>query len=450
MKKLFLGLIVVLAILLAPLGVKNFINSTLEQKKTVLNDNGIKFNILSSNGYFSSHREFEISINNIEKFQIFLKDKALEINDTFRPIIKTIDITKHKNIETLKSIVFKGEIDNSNIIPFSKIKSTMYLASMPETFERDREVKAILDNKTIAFDLLFSFSGKFEKMSIKDIDFENKFILTGTTFDNKTDANNIAGNLNIDKLNMFSRYRRDSILIDKINTSFIYKNYFENSSDLFVNSFAVNNDIKIDKLNISTNGSLVGDNYNGKTNVAFENARLNLRRNHSIKINDLNFNINVNNFDSKTLLRFNDLYNKSIVNSFVGYSRKNRISEIMKYQMELEKVVIDFFNHGGEIKADLSFKEFNNPMISLTNPTLDIYLKLDENNLTFLNANKKILEYVNLDINLKLKKVDYENLVKVFRARMLNNYVKFENNEAIFKVKTINNQIDVNGKIIRL
>ncbi|NVJ53610.1 MAG: hypothetical protein HWD90_07930 [Campylobacteraceae bacterium] len=450
MKKLFLGLIVIVVILVAPLGVKNFINNTLEEKKDVLNNNGIEFNVLSSNGYFSSHREFEISINDISKFQIFLKDKALEINDIFRPIVESIDITKFRNIETLKSIIFKGEMDNSNINPFSKIKSKMYLASMPKSFEKDRDIKTILDNKTIAFDLVFSFAGKLENIILKDIDYKNKFMLTDTKFDNKTDDNNIAGILNIGKMNLLSSNRNDRMLLDKVNCDFTYKNYFENSTDFFLNSFAINNDIKIDKLDMSTKGSLVGNNYSGNTNISFENTILDLRKNQFIKISNFNLNIDVNDFDSKSLLNFNDLYNQSIVDSFVGYSKKNRINEIMKYQMELEKVLIDFLNHGGEVKADLSFKEFNNAIISLNNPKLDMYFKLDKNNLTLLNANKKILEYLDLEINLKLKKVDYENLLKIFRTRMLDNYVKFENNEALFKVKTINNQINVNGKTIRL
>ncbi|KAB7884250.1 hypothetical protein, partial [Poseidonibacter ostreae] len=253
-KKAILGIIVLIAFILAPLGIRNIVDTTIKSQKLELNDKGILLSIDNTQGYLNSVRDFTLTITNEVKFKEYLTDILLEKYPVYEVFINNFRKSDSKKFdEFLKGIVFKGNIKSSNINPSSDIEVYTYLdkfsdeimSKIKEDKESSKFILSFLEEESLALTILFDNEVKVKTLSLKDIDenikttsksgkeVKGKFEILGHKLINNSNDKAIIADLKLDKINISINAKNNVVfLIKDIEYNMNYENQFINNGEL--------------------------------------------------------------------------------------------------------------------------------------------------------------------------------------------------------------------------
>jgi hypothetical protein len=186
-KKVFIGFgILIVTILLWPLLVSIVVVSPkIEAQKEILAGRGMELRVDDREGYFSSKREYFLTVTNREKFLTFLSG-AIKVDPTLLG-----GVMPEQN--DVLGLQFGGEITTKVWQPFS-VSVYMEPKDFPKNQLKLLEYKSMLQKFGAAF--IFNLRGKLKEVDLNDIDLNsNQFginnkiknitrIASGTCLDN--------------------------------------------------------------------------------------------------------------------------------------------------------------------------------------------------------------------------------------------------------------------------
>ena len=101
----------------------------------MLEKNGLKQDILSKEGYFTSKRAFSLEIVDAKKVRDFLLSTLVEKNAQYKLFAESLKSESDGSInESLDGLKFNGEITNSNLLP-SDVKVSLSLNQLPRSLQ---------------------------------------------------------------------------------------------------------------------------------------------------------------------------------------------------------------------------------------------------------------------------------------------------------------------------
>lgn len=475
MKKFIFIAVAVVLLALAPLGVKNIIDEEVSKQSLLLEKKGLKVEVLSSNGYLKTKRDFELTIEDEKKFKEFLRDSFVEKYPTYEALFDSIVEEDTKEFdEFLRGLVFKGDISNSNINYNSDIDVYVYLHKFSDEImselnrnkDKNQEVLSLLNKKALAFDINLTNKAKLKRIALKDIDervvsknslghtSDTTFKVLSYFFENKSTQELLKGKLNLDKfLIQTSKENENSIMdLTSLVYNFTYLNEYINSSDLKLKEFSFLVDgvnVDINNLDLKSKGLVKSGIYRTQLDLKTDDFRF-LTPADKFTIESILLNIDFNNIDYERLRNLNSSYINLELISLDKTLTKNERSQKLSYAVEtLINDIDEVLNYGATLKANLDLKALDS-RISFETIDLDIDLTLQKNNLTFQTLNKKeLLSNIDGTINIVLPKKDFMVLLKEINSSigmLLSVYAKEEKNQVLFNIDIKNGEIFVNDK----
>lgn len=476
-KKIIAGVVVAGAIALAPMAAKSVIDTTIETQKTNLEKNGINLNILNNTGYFSSNREFELRIENVEKFKDFLSSLAVNKDMAYDKIfskLKKRDIEKFDKF--VKGMVFKGNISNSNINPSSDIEAYTYLHKFSDEtmtyLEKDETGKKyilpFLKEEGIAFTTVLSNEGKIKTVSLKDINETLEktkksgktetmdFKVLGHKYVNKSTDTNIIGNMNLDKMAFAFNGRNDvKMSFNKLAYDFDYLNELISKGSMTLGSVEIiakkGEKAVLKDTKVTSDGYLKDNKY--FANVTFENNGFELiSRKSDLSLKKVNFDFAISNANYEALTKLNKSYMafESASLDVQGMSRIERKKHLANISQPLIDSLGEVVNSGLDLDINLDLQKLLFKKLNLEDAKVNVMATLKKNDLNIKTFNKLfLLGVIDADINIEMTENDLKHIINTANpkiAPMIMMYAKIENKKATFHLNLKDGKIQVNGK----
>lgn len=485
-KKLILSAVAAAVLAITPLGVKKMIDNSIEQKKIELNNIGVSLSIENDKGYINSERDFNLTIKDEKKFKEYFKNILTEVN----PISKVF-FNKFSNADTkdfdefIKGIVFKGNIQNSNLNPFSDIKVYTYLHTLSDKvmndIKKDKSASEaflpLFEKELIALNMLFDNNSELKTLVLKDIKniskhtskigtSESSVDLQGFNVVNNSSQNKLIANIGLDSFKSENNFKNKEIesktetLLEGLNYNINYENQFINNIDMKVKSIKVKSDNKLGmnvdfnlgESNIATSGNITNEIYSTNSDVSIQNLKL-VYKKTKIILNKFNLIINLNDMDYKSLKKLSEIYIDSLSQNidYITLPKEQRVEKMRILAQNLMERLGLFLNKGLSLKIESNLEGLDSNAIKLDNATfnLDAQLKKNDINVQKLNRNPfLLLSLLNINANLEMPEEDYISLSKNINpgiSQMAHKFVKKENGKAVFSLKLENGKAEING-----
>lgn len=473
MKKIVLAIIIAIIGLL-PMAVKKITDDSIAKKSIELRENGVDLNILNSNGYFKSKRDYILKIEDAEKFKKYVSSELSKKYPEYDFITKMFSNKETEVLDNLlKGIIFKGYIENSNINYFENIKVNTFFEFSGEIMrelEKDKRnpFYIMVEKKLISLDMLFNRSGDFVYSKLKDINetFQPtksdklKLELTGQEVKNEPNNERIITDVLLDKF-LLDYIDKENSLKTSFN-NFKYDINMKTQLDAFVklnlDNLLINfNDFKINLKNtyLDSDGKSKGKLYTTKNVFKISNLNVN-EKNKSFSADAVNLNFDILDLDYESLKKFYEKYKENTKISFKLMNKNNLRDEVImkeyfKVLSEMMAELNKLINKGFSLALDLDLNNvITQDLISLKSIKVDLDGKINENKLDIKSLRNPLQVLGSLDstINITMFKEDLENIFKVAGplSMMVAPFVKEENGKVIFDIKVDKGNILINGK----
>jgi hypothetical protein len=474
-KKAILGGVVLTALILAPIGIRNLVDTTIESQKLILNEKGILLSIDKSEGYLNTKRDFTLTITSEEKFKEYFTDILLEKYPIYEMFINNIKKGDTKKFDAfLKGIVFKGNIKNSNINPSSDIEVYTYLDKFSDEImskiKADKEsaefMLPLFDKESLAFNILFDSKAKIKTFSLKDID-ENmkatskagkkmkaRFQILGHELTNNSNDTAIISNVKLDKLNIdINANEKVNFAVNEIKYNMNYKNQFINNGKLEIQKINIkindNRNLQLGKTKLFSSGLITNEVYSVNSTIATSKFKLK-DKNTNTSLDDLNIDLYFNDLDYKNIEKLNNAYFTFQSASINNRSSKDRKIKMNSANKQLVSELTTLVNNGLSFKVDVNLLGLKSKKLNLNSLKLKVDGNLDKNNLSIKTFNKfSILASLNAKTRLELSEDDYRNLSLRMHPSMeeiISTYALRNNSKVIFDIDLNKGKIEVNGK----
>lgn len=476
MKKIALLIVVFILLALAPFGVKSIIDEQVQKQTVVLEQKGVKIEVLNSKGYIKTKREFELTIKDEVKFKKFLKASFIERYPTYEGLIDSLIKKDSKAFdEFLRGIVFKGSINNSNINYNSDINVNIYLhkfsdkimKKLNENKDKNQEILSFLEKKALAFDLVLSNDASLKKLTLKDIDeniisknsrgqtSNNDLKILSFFINNYSQKNLLKAKINLDKFLIKTlTSNKESILdLNSLVYDFTYLNEYINSSNLKLENFlfsVYDINLGVSGVHLKSKGEVRSGLYQTKVDLKTNSIEFSSRKDN-LSIESILFNVKLNDILYDKLKALNTAYiNIELITLDNSLSENEKKLKLASAIDDLALNIDEVLNNGAGLKANLDVKDLKQTNASFKNIDLNVDLFLNKNTLSFKTLNKKeFLSNVDGNIVLVLPKDDFTNFVKLVNptfGMLLSVYAKEQENDILFDVKINKGVITINDK----
>jgi hypothetical protein len=474
-KKAILGGVVLTALALSPVGIKNIVDTTIELQKSNLNDKGILLSITNSEGYLNTRRDFSLTIIDEVKFKKYFRDVLLEKYPVYEVLINNFTKNDTRKLdEFLKGIVFKGNIKNSNINPSSNIEVYTYLDKFSDEImskikadeESARVILPLFQKESLALNILFDSKAVLKTLSLKDIDesmesisksgkkTEAKFQILGHEVVNNSTDTAIIADVKFDKINIDVKARDNvNFVFNEIKYNINYKNQFINNGEMEIKSL----DFKIDdnkKLHLGetkliSEGLLTNEVYSANSTISTSDFKFKDERNNS-SLDNLYIDLHLNDLDYKNIEKLNNAYLSFESASLNSNSTKDRKTQMEVAKKPLINELTTLVNNGLSLKIDASVLGLKTKKLNLDTVELKFDAKLDKNNLSIKTFNKfSLLSLLSAKAKLEMFEDDYTSLTSTIHPRMaqvFSLYAQKDNDKVVFNLDLKKGKIEVNGK----
>lgn len=476
MKKIALLIVIFILLALAPLGVKNIIDEQVQIQTVLLEQKGVKVDVLNSSGYLKTKREFELTIKDENEFKEFIKASFVKKYPTYEELIDSLLKEDSKELdEFLRGIVFRGSINNSNINYNSDINVNIYLhkfsdkimKKLNENKDKNQEMLSLLEKKALAFDIVLSNNAVLKKLTLKDIDENivstNSIGQTSTTdfkvlsyfVNNYSEKDLLKAKINLDRflIKTVTSNKESIIDLNSLVYDFTYLNEYINSSKLKLENFifAVNDiDLAISGIDLKSKGEVKSGLYQTYLDLKTNNIEFSSRKD-KLSINSVLFDLKLNDILYDDLKNLNSAYINMELITLDNTLTKNEKS--LKLTSAIDNLILsidEVLNNGATLKTKLDVKDLQQTNVSFKNIELDIDLVLNKNSLSFQTLDKKeLLSNVDGNLVLVLPKDDFTNFLRLVNptiGMLLSVYAKEQKNDILFDVKINKGVITVNDK----
>ena len=476
-KKVILGGIAIAAFVLAPIGIKKMIDNSIDLKKSELNKVGVLLSIDNSEGYLKTTRDFTITIKDETKFKKYFKNILSEKYPVYEMILSRFEQNNGESLdEFLKGVVFKGNINNSNISPSSEISVYTYLDKLSENImteikndaESSKIILPLFEKEAFAFNMVFDSDTKLKTLALKDIDenikttskygntTEGIFQILGNKVINNSTEKEIVSNIKFDKINMDVKSKKNANFnINNLKFNINYENKFINNSKTEIGSINLdvdtNKNLSLGNTKIASGGVVSNGVYSANSKIFTKNFKL-VDGNKNVNLDSLNLNLYLNDLDYKNLQNLNKAYMNFESTNIESMSlpRNERMAQLEKVQGPLLLEVNSFLNNGLSLKLDTDLTGLKTEELKLKNLKLKIDAKLDKNNLNIQTINQfVILSLLDVKANIEMLEEDYINLISIFNpnlTQVVSMYAKRENGKVLFDLDLKKGKIEVNGQ----
>jgi hypothetical protein len=476
-KKAILGGVVLTALALAPIGIKNIVDSTIQSQKSNLNEKGILLSIDNSKGYLNSSRDFTLTITDEVKFKEYFKDTLLQKYPIYEAFINNLTKSDTKKFdEFLKGIVFKGNIQSSNINPSSDIEVYTYLDKFSDEImskiKADEESKRIIlplfEKESLALNLLFDNKARLKTLVLKDIDenmqstsksgkkTEAKFQILGHKVINNSTDKAIIADVKFDKINIGIKARDNvNFLFNEMKYNINYKSQFINNGELKIKNISLkiddNRNLQLGETMLLSSGLITNGIYSANSTISTSDFKLKAKGANT-SLDDLFIDLNLNDLEYKNIEKLNSAYLDFESASLYSTNTKDRKIQMEASKKSLINELTTLVNNGLSLKVDTSVVGLKSQKLNLDAVELKLDAKLDKNDLSIKTFNKfSILTSLSAKAKLQMEDEDYKNISSTIHPRMaqiVSMYALKENGKVVFNLDLKKGKIEVNGKKI--
>jgi hypothetical protein len=474
-KKVILGGIVLTALALAPLGIKNIVDTTIQSEKSNLNNKGILLSIDNSEGYLTTRRDFTITITDEVKFKEYFKNILVERYPIYEAFIDGFIKKDSKEFdEMLKGIVFKGNIKNSNINPSSDIEVYTYLDKSSDAImskikadkESARVILPFFEKESLALNILFDSKANLKTLSLKDIDenikttsksgkkTEVKFQILGHRIVNNSNDKAIIADVNFDKINIDIKARDNvNFSFNEIKYNINYENQFINNGELGIKNISLkiddNRNLQLGETKLASEGLVTKGVYSANSTMSTSNFKFKSKRMNA-SLDDLYIDLHLNDLDYKNIDELNNAYFVFQSASVNARSSKDAKTKMETANKNIIRELTTLVHNGLSLKIDASLLGFKSKKLNLNMIDLKLDAKLDKNNLSIKTFSMmSLLSSLSAIAKLEILEDDYNNLSSTLHPRMVklfSMYALKKNDKVIFNLDLKKGKIEVNGK----
>ena len=478
-KKVFIsGFLLLLA--LAPFGVKNIVDKSIELNKTELDKVGVDLSIVNTQGYINTNRKFTLTISDEVKFKEFFKNLIVEEYPLYSASIDGIYKRDTKELDDfIKGIVFKGNIENSNINPFSNIKVYTYLDKLSDKImnkiKNDNDSSQILlplfNTEALAFNMEFDNNTKLKSLVLKDINEkfnmpnnpgkmnETIFQVLGYKVINNSTEKEIIADINLDKINFDIKSQRSSsnILLNNLKYNINYENQFINSGNMKIQNINISsgpkNSVSLGETDIYSKAFVTNGIYSSNFKIYANKFKL-IGNNKNTSLDDLELEVHLNGVNYNKLENLLLAYNTFEIESYNAmhlpdYKKKLKMQEFIN---PLLKEASSILNDGLSLKVNSKVSGLTNNNLNLNDLAFVLDAKLNKNNLTAQTFNQfALLSLLDINAELKMLEEDYASLSKIFPSNFTNlasMYLTKEKGKVKFNLILQRGKIEVNGQAV--
>jgi len=460
-KYLVISSVVVAALAATPVIVSQKVDSIIATNSALLENNGLKQDIVSKSGYLTGKRAFNLEVVDAKKARDFLLAQLVEKNAQYKLFAQSLKEESDAGINSaLDGLKFKGEMTNSNFLP-SDVKVSLSLDQLPKSLQdelvNDKEASDIilplLARGVIAVDMTFSSDQKLKELKLKDIKEEIKS--EGATLNIDTQKQMISlnqrgdvvqGVLGVAQQNLGvngEMFMLKSELKDFI-YNFSYKDDLNNKGDISIGKYTLemndeNTNVKFDLGSLNANSSVedVKKDLQIKANYTLDNVAL-LDSTEDVKLDKLFFKLFLRGLNADTIKKVQADYNALLLGTT---------------PVE-DKVLIDDFvaliNHGVKVDLGITFKGLTSEMVNLKDVSVDTSLEIAQNSYSDKESPLAILGLLDVTSKVKVHKDDRETL-EAMGLTSPDDFAlgKAEGDFFIYEIAMKKGVISVNGKVIQ-
>jgi len=248
--------VVASALGVTPLVVSHNVDSIIETNSALLEKNGLKQEILSKSGYFTSVRTFSLEVIDAKKARDFLLAQLVAKNAQYTLFAEAMkEESNHGINESLDGLTFKGEMIHSNLLP-GDVKLSLSLDQLPKSVQEELAnnkavsdaINPLLTRGVLAVEMILTSDQKLKDLKFKDIKEEIKAegaVLSIDTQNQRMSLNErggvVQGVLGVGKQNlgvMGEMFMFKSELKDFV-YNFNYKDELNNRGDMSIGTYAL-------------------------------------------------------------------------------------------------------------------------------------------------------------------------------------------------------------------
>lgn len=420
-KYLVISSVVVAALAATPLVISQKVDSSLETNKTMLEKNGLKQDILSKEGYFTSKRAFSLEIVDAKKVRDFLLSTLVEKNVQYKLFAESLKAETDGSInESLDGLKFNGEITNSNLLP-SDVKVSLSLNQLPRSLQEaivndkaaSDAILPLLTRGVLALDMTFGSDQRLKDVKLKDIKEEINAEGTILSIDTAKQMLTLSEHGGVVEGALGVGKQKFGINSDM----FVFKSELQDFIYNFSYQDDLNNkgDIKIGKYAFEIN-----DEY---TNVKFDLGALkakssveDVKKDLQIKADYALDDIIVNN--SSADLKLNKLFAKLFLRGINSDTMKKVQADYNTLLLGAtpldDKVLVDDFialvNHGATLDLGIAVQGLSVEMLNLKDVSVDTKLVIAQNNYSDKQSPLALIGLVDITSIVKVHKDDRATL----------------------------------------
>lgn len=459
--KIFIGIgVVVAAIAGAPLVVKQVFDNSIEANKSVLEGHGFKQEILNSEGYFTTTREFQLEVVDAAKVWSFLLDALATKNPQYKMLADNLKTQTTNEInEIFNGMQFRGDISNSNLLPFY-VRMNVALSGLPTTMreelkaepELEKVIMPLIEKGAFGAHLVFSRDNKLKIAALKDIQEELKLDTSTLKIDTvsqamRLDENNGVTNGTVEIVKQAIGLKDESVdftsQLDNLKYVFSYKDDFNNKVDLnissykfFLNAYDDVTELSFDKVKAI---SIVDEKekvLHVKGDYTVDNLLFS-EYNESLKIAKTLLTLTIDGLRSDTLKKIQTDYNALLMGG------ANAPTD--------DVIIADFvalINNGVKFNAAVNAQSVSG-IITLKDVGLDLNVTLPQNNYSDKQSPLEIANLLEIASRVKVHKEDKKTLEELAGSTPEMNYGRAEGDFFVYDVAMKKGQVTVNGKALQ-
>ncbi len=456
-------LFVILAIFaLVPMLVKTYVDENIQDEVSVLSKKGVELKILNENGYFSSVRDFELSIKDVEKFAMSMKDISSNLS-LFSSLMTSPDFRKF-----FEKMLFKGSIENSNINYFDDIKVNIYLDKVSDELMKDlakdktNPLYIVLEKKLLNFDMNFSNKGVFKTSRLKDIDEKFKS-QEGETLDLKILAQSLENHSDkklkiktvLDKffINFMDKQENFEFSFEDFEYNYSGKDDFVADASMTFKNTSVNTDeLRFDIADVysDSKGDVKENKYDVRTvskisDFKFEDKLSGIKS----SLDSFKLDMDILGLDYPSARELMDYYYNSQSNILTINDDKDKLMQYMKDTEKMVSFLVVVLNKGFNIKMNTNLDELSYASDSIKYLNINLDAKIKENNFDMNKTHPLVLlSYLDVKSKIKIDEKGFETLAKFVPplAMVLSAYAKKENDHMVFDIEFKNGNLSINAK----
>ena len=460
-KYLVISSVVVVALVATPFVVSKKVDSTIETNRVLLEQNGLKQDILSKSGYLTGKRTFSLEVVDAKKARDYLLSTLVAKNAQYKLFAESLKTETDASInDALDGLKFNGEMTNSNFLP-SDAKVSLSLNQLPRSLQESvvndkaasEAILPLLTRGVLALDMTFSSDQKLKDVKLKDIKEEIKS--EGSTLNIDTEkqlltlnenGGVVQGVLGVGKQNIgvtSEMFTFKSELQDFV-YNFSYKDDLNNKGDVKIGKYAFevnddDNNVKFDLGSLKGNSSVedVKKDLQIKADYTLDNIVVN-NSSADIKLEKLLAKLFLRGINSDTMKKVQADYNALLLAST---------------PVE-DKVLIDDFvalvNHGVKFDFGIALQGFSTDMINLKDVTVDTTLEVAENKYTDKESPLALIGLLDITSKVKVHKDDRATL-ETLGLTSAEDFAlgKAEGDFFIYEIAMKKGAISVNGQTIQ-